>query len=71
MAGEKITTTNVNLRAGPGASQERVGQVEGGSRVRVLQTDGGWVEIEIVQRGYPRLDDGGAQRGWINARFLR
>ena len=70
-AGEKITTTNVNLRGGPGASQELVGQVESGSRVRVLRTEGGWVEIEIVQRGYPRLDEGGAGRGWINARFLR
>ena len=69
--GEKITTTNVNLRAGPGASQERVGQVESGSRVRVLRTEGAWTEIEIVQRGYPRLDEGGATRGWINGRYLR
>ena len=68
---EKLTTTNVNLRAGPGASQDRVGQVESGSRVRVLRTEGAWVEIEIVQRGYPRLEEGGATRGWINGRFLR
>jgi uncharacterized protein YgiM (DUF1202 family) len=66
-----MTTTTVNLRAGPGSSQEKVGEVESGSRVRVLRTESGWAEIEIVQRGYPRLDEGGAARGWINSRFLR
>ena len=68
---EMITTTNVNLRAGPGRSQEKIGEVESGSRVRVLRNDGGWVEIEILQRGYPRRDEGGPVRGWIDGAFLR
>ena len=68
---EMITTTNVNLRSGPGPSQEKIGEVESGSRVRVLRSEGGWAEVEIVQRGYPRLGEGGATRGWINGRYLR
>jgi hypothetical protein len=68
---EMITTTNVNLRAGPGRSQEKIGEVESGSRVRVLRSDGGWVEIEILQRGYPRRDEDGPTRGWIDGAFLR
>jgi serine/threonine protein kinase len=68
---ESITTTTVNLRAGPGRSQERIGEVESGSRVRVLRSEGGWVEIEVVQRGYPRRDENGPTRGWIDGAFLR
>ncbi|HLL76122.1 MAG TPA: protein kinase [Pyrinomonadaceae bacterium] len=68
---EMITTTNVNLRAGPGRSQEKIGEVESGSRVRVLRGDGGWVEIEILQRGYPRRGESGPTRGWIDGAFLR
>jgi hypothetical protein len=68
---EMITTTNVNLRSGPGRSEGKIGEVESGSRVRVLRTDGGWVEIEIVQRGYPRRDESGPPRGWIDGAFLR
>jgi serine/threonine protein kinase len=66
---ERITTTNVNLRAGPRGA--KIGEVESGSRVRVLSSDGGWVEIEIVQRGYPRRDEGGPVRGWIDGAYLR
>ena len=69
--GEKITAALVNLRAGPGPSNEKVGVIEAGSRVRVLRIEGSWVEIEIVQRGYPRFDEGGAERGWVNVRFLQ
>ena len=68
---EMITTTFVNMRAGPGRSQGVLGVVESGSRVRVLRSEGGWVEIEIVQRGYPRSNEGGPTKGWIDGAFLR
>ena len=68
---EMITQMDVNLRVGPSISEVSIGRLEKGARVRVLRLEGAWAEIEIVERGNPRLDEGGATRGWINGRFLR
>jgi serine/threonine protein kinase len=68
---EMMTTTNVNLRNGPSRTNERIGEVESGSRVRILQMSGNWCEVEILQRGFPRLADASADRGWIDGTRLR
>jgi serine/threonine protein kinase len=68
---EMTTTTNVNLRSGPSRTYNRIGEVESGSRVRILQVSGNWCEVEILQRGFPRLGDESADQGWIDGTRLR
>jgi uncharacterized protein YgiM (DUF1202 family) len=68
---EMLTTTNVNLRTGPGRNYNRIGEVEGGSRVRLLQVSGNWCEVEIIQRGFPRVNAESADRGWLDGTRLR
>jgi serine/threonine protein kinase len=68
---EMLTTTNVNLRTGPGRTYNRIGEVEGGSRVRILQVSGNWCEVEIIQRGFPRVGEESAERGWLDGTRLR
>ena len=65
------TTTNVNLRTGPNRTYNRIGEVESGSRVRILQVNGSWCEVEIRQRGFPRLAEESADQGWIDGTRLR
>ena len=68
---ELTTTTNVNLRTGPNRTYNRIGEVESGSRVRILQVSGNWCEVEIIQRGFPRRAEESADRGWIDGTKLR
>jgi hypothetical protein len=68
---EMLTTTNVNLRTGPNRTYNRIGEVEGGSRVRILQVSGNWCEVEIIQRGFPRNSEESADRGWLDGTRLR
>lgn len=68
---EMTTTTNVNLRTGPSRTYNRIGEVEGGSRVRILQVSGNWCEVEILQRGFPRRGEDSADQGWIDGTKLR
>jgi serine/threonine protein kinase len=68
---EMLTTTNVNLRTGPNRTYNRIGEVEGGSRVRILQVSGNWCEVEIIQRGSPRISQESADRGWLDGTRLR
>jgi len=68
---EMTTTTNLNLRTGAGKTYNRIGEVEGGSRVRILQVSGNWCEVEILERGFPRRGDDREDRGWIDGTKLR
>jgi serine/threonine protein kinase len=68
---EMTTTTNVNLRDGAGRNFNRIGEVETGSRVRIRQVNGNWVEVDVLQRGSPRVDDEGTDRGWLDGTKLR
>jgi len=68
---EMTTITNVNLRNGPSRTHQKIGEVERGSRVRVLQCSGAWCEVEVTEHGLPRADESGADQGWLDARMLR
>ncbi len=68
---EMLTAMNVNLRNGPSRTYEKIGEVEGGSRVRLLQVSGNWCEVEVVQRGFPRRGDDEFDRGWVDGTKLK
>jgi serine/threonine protein kinase len=68
---EMTTTTDVNLREGPGTRFDRVGMVENNSRVRIRQVNGNWAEVDVVLRGAQRGDNDGADRGWLDGTKLR
>ncbi|HEX8071454.1 MAG TPA: protein kinase [Pyrinomonadaceae bacterium] len=68
---EMFTITNVNLRAGPSKSYDKVGEVERGSRVRLVQCSSSWCEVQVLEHGQPRAAATGAEQGWLDARLLK
>jgi len=70
---EALTTTDLNLRAGPSSTTDRVGLAESGSRVKVLTlgTNLNWCEIQVVQHARPKSDPTSVDRGWVNKQFLK
>ena len=70
---EAVTTTDLNLRAGPSSTTDRVGLAESGSRVKVLTlgTNANWCEIQVTQHGRPKSDPTSQDRGWVNKQFLK
>jgi hypothetical protein len=70
---QATTTTDLNLRDGPSASNEQIGLAEAGSRVRVINVNGGnnWCEVQVLQHSRPKDDPTSADRGWVNKRFLK
>lgn len=68
---EGVTTTDVNLRNGPGASNQTIGLAEVGSRVKVLSENNNWYEVQILAHGRPKIDQFLSDRGWINKRFVK
>ncbi len=68
---EGLTTTDVNLRAGPGSSNQAIGLAESGSRVKLLSENNNWYEVQVVTHGRPKNDQFSSDRGWINKRYVR
>ncbi|HEX8161356.1 MAG TPA: serine/threonine protein kinase [Pyrinomonadaceae bacterium] len=68
---EMTTTTDVNLREGPGTRFDKIGMVENNSRVRIRQVNGNWAEVDVLLRGAQRADAEGADRGWLDGTKLR
>jgi len=68
---EGVTTTDLNLRAGPSATNDQIGLAENGSRVRVLTAGTNWCEVQVVQHARPKSDPSSADRGWVNKKFLK
>ena len=70
---EALTSTDVNLRAGPNSRTDAVGLAESGSRVQVLtvSANGNWCEVQVVQHARPKDDSDSADRGWVNRIYLK
>jgi uncharacterized protein YgiM (DUF1202 family) len=70
---QAVTTTDVNLRAGPNSRSDKVGLAEAGSHVKVLNVGGNnnWYEVEIVQHSRPKDDPSSLDRGWVNRDYLK
>ncbi len=63
-------TTDINLRSGPSANAQQIGLVTRNSRVRILQTESGWHQVDVIEQGRERPEQLGTTRGWLNGRFV-
>jgi serine/threonine-protein kinase len=68
---EFVTTTDVNLRKGPDPSYARVGTAEVGSTVRVLQVNGKWYQVQVIEHGRAKADSDSEDTGWVNSTLLK
>jgi serine/threonine protein kinase len=70
---QAVTTTDVNLRAGPNGQTEKVGLVEAGSHVQVITItpNSNWCEIQVLQHSRPKEEPSSADRGWVNRTYLK
>ncbi|MFY9620492.1 MAG: serine/threonine protein kinase [Pyrinomonadaceae bacterium] len=67
-----MPVTDLNIRSGPSASEQKIGLAERLSRVRVLSCNksGTWCEIEVMQHGREKVDRNSSDRGWVNKKYL-
>jgi serine/threonine protein kinase len=68
---EAVTTTDLNLRSDPSIGNDPVGLAESGSRVRVLNINANWCEVQVVQHSRTKEDPTSADRGWVNKKYLK
>jgi uncharacterized protein YgiM (DUF1202 family) len=66
-----VTTTDVNLRPVANVSNLPIGLAESGSKVKVLNADNNWYEVQIMEHARPKTDPYSSDRGWINKRYVK
>lgn len=62
--------TDINLRPGPSANNTPIGLVTKNSRVKIVQTQDNWYQVDIVEQGRERNEQLAASRGWLNGRYV-
>ena len=69
---EARADTDVNIRSGANAEQQKIGLAEKDSRVRILayNPDRTWYEVQVIQHGRPKADPNSSDCGWIRSKFL-
>jgi serine/threonine protein kinase len=68
---DALTTTDLNLRDGPNVTSNQIGLAEGGSKVRVLNANNNWCEVQVTQHARTKEDPNSADRGWVNKKYLK
>ena len=68
---EGVTTTDVNLRPYASAANAPIGIAELGSKIKVLNIDNNWYEVQVLEHGRTKSDPYSSDRGWINKKFVR
>jgi serine/threonine protein kinase len=67
---EGVTTTDVKLRPEASTTRPEIGLAEFGSKVKVLNVNNNWYEVEVIQHGRPKVDPYSSDRGWLNKRYV-
>lgn len=63
--------TDIFLRSGPDADNEKIGLVTRNSKVRIVKAQNNWYQVDVIEQGRPRTaNELTATRGWLNGRYL-
>ncbi len=62
--------TDIYLRPEPNTDNDPVGLVTKNSRVRIVNSQNNWYQVDIVEQGRVRPSQISATRGWLNGKYL-
>ena len=62
--------TDVNLRSAPNANSDRIGFVTKNSRVRIVNSQNNWYQIDVIEQGRQVDGQTSENHGWVNGRYI-
>jgi serine/threonine protein kinase len=62
--------TDINLRSEPNASSDAIGLVTKNSKLRIVNSQNNWYQVDIIEQGRDRSGGPNANRGWLNGRYI-
>ena len=65
-----VANTDIYLRPNPSTDNDPVGLVTKNSKVRIVNSQNNWYQVDVVEQGRARGGAPNATRGWLNGRYL-
>jgi hypothetical protein len=61
---------DINLRAEPNATSDVVGYVTKNSKLKIVNSQNNWYQVDIIQQGRDRTGGPNATHGWLNGKYI-
>ncbi|MEP6847906.1 MAG: serine/threonine protein kinase [Acidobacteriota bacterium] len=65
-----VANTDIFLRPSPSANNDPLGVVTKNSRVKIVNSQNNWYQVDVVEQGRPVANQGSLARGWLNGKYL-
>ncbi|MGE3468045.1 MAG: protein kinase [Pyrinomonadaceae bacterium] len=65
-----IATTDIYLRPTPNTDNDPIGLVTKNSKVRIVNSENNWYQVDVLEQGRDRPAAVNATRGWLNGKYL-
>lgn len=65
-----VANTDIYLRPQPNTDNDPIGLVTKNSKVRIVNSQNNWYQVDIVEQGRARPGQASASRGWLNGKYI-
>ena len=62
--------TDIYLRPSPSTNNDPIGLVTKNSKVRIVNSQNNWYQVDVIEQGRPRANQASVTRGWLNGKYL-
>ncbi len=62
--------TDIYLRPAANTDNEPIGLVTKNSKVRIVNSQNNWYQVDVIEQGRVRPTQLNATRGWLNGKYL-
>jgi serine/threonine protein kinase len=65
-----VASTDIYLRPGPNTDDDPIGLVTKNSKVRIVNSQNNWYQVDVVEQGRAQASQPNATRGWLNGKYI-
>jgi len=65
-----VANTDIYLRPSPNTDNDPIGLVTKNSKVRIVNSQNNWYQVDVIEQGRDRPSQTNATRGWLNGKYL-
>ncbi len=65
-----VASTDIYLRSAPNTDNDPIGLVTKNSKVRIVNLQNNWYQVDVVAQGRVQAFQANATRGWLNGKYL-
>ncbi|MFN0277791.1 MAG: protein kinase domain-containing protein [Pyrinomonadaceae bacterium] len=65
-----VANTDINLRIAPDKDSDAIGLVTKNSKLRIVNSQNNWYQVDVLDQGRDRSSQANATRGWLNGRYI-